>query len=105
MSGLAQLSTSHWMPVQATPSELPGQTPWMPSPPQASPFGHAPQSSAPPQPSPTVPQYCPTGSSHFIGTQAGSPQMLGVPLPPHVAGAVQSPQSSALPQSSPITPQ
>jgi hypothetical protein len=66
---------------------------------------HMPQLRIPPQPSGTVPQFCPGGHTPIV-----QPHWLGVPPPPHVCGAMHVPQStvppqplSALPQFWPLT--
>ena len=89
------------MPLHAPPAvPVPGQTPSVHTP--AS--GHAsPQSSAAPQPSPIVPQYCPP----FVAVQvpfvqfAGTHTLFGL----HTSPGGQSPQGSELPQPSPTVPQ
>jgi hypothetical protein len=67
---------------------------------------HAPQSSAPPQPSPAGPQVKPR-SEHFFGTHVivDDPHFEGVPPPPHVSGNVHVPHDKLPPQPSPAGPQ
>ena len=72
----------------------------------AMPVGQSPQARLWPQPSPMLPQYWPPATEQVCGTQAGSPQTLGMPVPPQVSGAVQvSPHTIGWPQPSPIVPQ
>src|SRR5690606_4862297 len=69
----------------------------MPPPPQVFGGAHSPQSSVPPQPSPTSPQNSPPIVSQVSGTQPGPVQ-----LPPvHVCPDGHSPQSSVPPQPAP----
>jgi hypothetical protein len=83
----------------------------VPPPPQMYGALHVPQSSRPPQPSPTAPQFAPT-SVQLRGVHAaplsptyGLPQTLGTPPPPQMYGALHAPQSSKPPQPSPTGPQ
>jgi hypothetical protein len=61
------------------------------------PAAHPPQSTWPPQPLPTTPQYLPPLVVHWMGEQApesgGKPQRLVRPAPPHVCAPEQPPQS------------
>jgi hypothetical protein len=70
----------------------------------------SPQSTPPPHPSPTLPQYWPAGVLQIVGLHAPesspAPQTFLIPLPPQVnPGWVHAPQSMVLPQLSPIRPQ
>src|SRR5258708_4708199 len=76
-----------------------------PPPPQVWPVGHAGHSSWPPQPSPTVPQYCPPAELHVPLVQLLLPHTLGTPAAPHEEPAGQSPQSVCPPQPLPTMPQ
>ena len=70
------------------------------------PLAHSPQSSAPPQPLPMRPQYCPpVAGEHETGVQSALPQTLSSPPPPQVFPSVHCPHSSTPPQPSPIVPQ
>jgi hypothetical protein len=74
----------------------------MPVAPQTPPAAQV-QLSAPPQPSPSIPQYwTPLAPLQVIGTQAGSTQ---TPLLLQVRPVGQAPQSTARPHPSPILPQ
>ena len=81
----------------------------MPSMPQSCPEGQAPQSTLPPHPLPTTPQYWPVGCVQTVGVQAPesaeAPQTLEIPPAPQLKGDAQSPQSSKRPHPSPIAPQ
>jgi hypothetical protein len=79
----------------------------MPAPPQVSPEGQAAgQVSEPPQPLPTVPQYCPPVGVQVAATQLAEPQTLAMPAPAQVwPDGHEVPQSTIPPQPSPITPQ
>ena len=69
------------------------------------PIGQAPQSWAPSQPSPMVPQYWPPENVHETLVQWGLPQ-TPLTLAPHAVPVGQVvPQSAEPPQPSPIVPQ
>ena len=74
---------------------VPGQTFGMPSSPQV-PIAQAPQSMAPAQPSPIIPQYWPpVAGMQLTGTQSGDgPHRFAMPPPPHSPPLPQTPQSS-----------
>ena len=73
---------------------------------QLVPLGHAPQSTAWPQLSPMVPQYCPPAKLQLVGVQFGLPHRFATPDPPQVSGLVQLvPQSMGRPQPSLMVPQ
>jgi len=94
------------MPPSGSTSSPPHTFP-EPPPPHVVPAGQlpVPQGTRPPQPSPTAPQFIPTGHA-VSGTHAAlPPQTLPVPPPPQVSGAVHVPQSMVLPQPSPCVPQ
>src|SRR5262249_55665682 len=81
----------------------------MPSMPQSCPAGQLPQSTLPPQPLPTVPQYWPVACVQTVGVQtpesSDAPHTFEMPPAPHVHGEAQAPQSRKRPQPSPLAPQ
>jgi hypothetical protein len=69
-------------------------------------MGQNPQSSWPPQPSPTVPQYCPPPAGLQVAlVQLVWAHTLAMPAVPHSLPVGHAPQSSDPPQPLPITPQ
>ena len=100
----------YWPPlgVQVAPGQVgEPQELGMPAPPQVWPAGQLlPQSTTPPQPSPSRPQYWPPGSEQVrLGVQPTTPQTWATPPPPQVWPVGQAPQSICASQPSPITPQ
>jgi hypothetical protein len=73
----------------------------VPDPPQLSPDGHWPQSSDPPQPSPTTPQYRPPVGVQLVKMHELGTQMLSR----HVWPEGHEPQLSEPPQPLPMVPQ
>ena len=94
--------------MQLAPAQVGApQTLAMPPPPQVWPVGQLfPQSTAPPQPSPIVPQYWPPGSEQVrLGVHPTWPQTWATPPPPQAWPVGQSPQSICASQPLPTTPQ
>ena len=95
--------------VHAPESEFAPQTFARPAPPQVCPSRHPPQSTEPPQPSPTMPQYLPFACVQLRRVHApesgAKPQRFGMPSPPQLWPAGHPPQSIWPPQPSPTMPQ
>ncbi len=83
-----------------TPGVLPG-------PPQTEPAAQPPQSSRPPQPSPTLPQRFPPACSHvsFWQLESGGGPHTFATRPPHTWPSAQPPHSKLPPQPLPTRPQ
>jgi len=92
--------------VQVPASGRAPHTLGVPEPPQLSPAGQVPQSSWPPQPSPTVPQYFPPVCWQVMGVQVpGVALQTFATLAPQVCPAGQVPQFIWPPQPLPTVPQ
>jgi hypothetical protein len=103
------LACAHVSGVHAPESGGYAQTPGTPAPPHDWFGGQPPQSIRPPQPFPTMPQYCPLACMQLGGVHApesgGKPHTLSMPAPPQVSFGGHPPQSILPPQPSPMTPQ
>src|ERR1700690_251764 len=100
------MATLHAMPVQPPPDPVPGHRLGTPPPPHAIPLGHAiPQSRAPPQPSPIIPQYwAPPAPTHVPFVQLAGAHTWSMPPPPHVPPFGHAPHGRLPPQPPPMVP-